>query len=134
RDAFNAGHPEEFEPKICEELFDGLFPDAFAGHVKSAKSVIFVPDDVLFLLPFEMLSPSASRKEFVLLKIPTEYFPSAAVFRLSRAAVHSRPSWQQQFIGIADPITSPADERYVVVATQITAQPSKPALSQHDMS
>jgi tetratricopeptide (TPR) repeat protein len=134
RDAFNAGHPEEFEPKICEELFNTLFPDAFAGHLKSAKSVVFVPDDVLFLLPFEMLSPNASQKEFVLLRTPTEYFPSAAVFRLARAAVHARSPWQEQFIGIADPITSPADERYVVAAAQVTVEPNKAALSHQETS
>lgn len=132
REAFNTGHPEEFDPRICEELFSGLFPDAFAAHVKSARSVIFVPDDVLFLLPFEMLSPSASQKQFVLLKTPTDYFPSAAVLRLARAAVQTRSSWQEQFIGIADPITSPDDERYVVAEIRVAAEPNKSMLSQSD--
>ena len=92
RDAFNGGHPGDFDPKVSEELFKSLFPDQFASHLTAAQSVIFIPDDVLFLLPFEMLSPDASIGKFVLLKTPTEYFPSAAVFRLSRAAVHTRAS------------------------------------------
>jgi CHAT domain-containing protein len=133
RDAFNTGHPEEFDPKICEELFNNLFPEPFAGHLKDARSVVFIPDDILFLLPLEMLSPTASKGQFVLLKTATEYFPSAAVFRLSRAAVRTRPAWQEQFIGIADPITSPSDERYVAAAILVTPKPDKTASIQQDI-
>ena len=134
RDAFNTGHPEKFDPKICEELFDSLFPEPFAGYLNDARSVVFIPDGILFLLPLEMLSPHASKGQFVLLKTATEYFPSAAVFRLSRTAVHARPAWQEQFIGIADPITSPSDERYVAAAILVTPKPDKSASIQQDIS
>jgi CHAT domain-containing protein len=134
RDAFNAGHPEQFDPKICEELFNSLFPDPFGEHLKVAQSVIFIPDDILFLLPLEMLSPHASEGQFVLLKTATEYFPSAAAFRLSRAAVHRRPSWREQFIGIADPITSPKDERYIAASLLATPKPGRPESAQHGAS
>jgi CHAT domain-containing protein len=134
RDAFNTDHPEKFDPKICEELFDSLFPEPFAGYLTNARSVVFIPDGILFLLPLEMLSPHASTGQFVLLKTATEYFPSAAVFRLSRTAVHTRSAWQEQFIGIADPITSPSDERYVAAALLVKPKPDKSASIQQDIS
>jgi CHAT domain-containing protein len=129
---FNSGRPEQFDPKICEELFNSLFPEPFAERLKTAKSVIFIPDDILFLLPFEMLSPNASQGQFVLLKTATEYFPSAAVFKLSRAAIRARQPWQEQFIGIADPITSPADGRYVAATILSESKPTKAPIAQND--
>jgi CHAT domain-containing protein len=132
RDVFNSGRPEQFDPKICEELFNSLFPEPFAERLKTAQSVIFIPDDVLFLLPFEMLSPNASQGQFVLLRTATEYFPSAAVFKLSRAAIRARQPWQEQFIGIADPITSPADGRYVAATILSESKPTKAELGQND--
>ena len=112
RDAFNRGQPTEFDPLLSEQLFNGLFPAPFAQYVTSAKSIIFVPDDILFLLPFEALSPNASKSQYVLLKIPTSYFPSAAALRLSRAIVRTKREWTAQFFGMADPVTSKDDERY----------------------
>jgi len=59
-----------------------------------------------------LLSPRASRSEFVLLHTPTSYFPSAAALRLSRSVAPVKHDWQSQFFGMADPITSADDERY----------------------
>ena len=132
RDGFNTDHPEQFDPRVSEELFNGIFPEPFAEHVENARSVIFIPDNILFLLPLEMLSPHASKQQFVLLKTATEYFPSAAVFRLSRAAVRARLPWQEQFIGIADPITSPDDERYVTATVLSAPKSIKSAVTQND--
>jgi CHAT domain-containing protein len=113
RKAFNRNQPDEFDPQIAEQLFNGLFPVPFAQYVTAAKSIIFVPDDILFLLPFEVLSPNASKSQYVLLETPTSYFPSAAAFRLSRAMLRNKREWRAQFIGIADPVISKDDERYV---------------------
>ena len=112
RQSFNRGQPDEFDPQIAEQLFNGLFPAPFAQYVTNANSIIFVPDDILFLLPFEVLSPTASKSEYVLLKTPTSYFPSAGALRLSRAILRSKREWRAQFIGIADPVISKDDERY----------------------
>jgi CHAT domain-containing protein len=112
RKAFNRNQPHEFDPQISEQLFNGLFPVPFAQYVTTAKSIIFVPDDILFLLPFEILSPNASKSQYVLLKTPTSYFPSAVALRLSRAILRSKREWRAQFIGIADPVISKDDERY----------------------
>jgi CHAT domain-containing protein len=113
RDAFNGGHPEKFDSKITDELLAALFPDSALLIVKSAKAIIFVPDDILFLLPFEMLS---SHGEYLLLGTPTEYFPSSAALRLARTSIHASGDWQESFIGIADPITSSDDPRYQAVS------------------
>jgi CHAT domain-containing protein len=109
RDAFNGGHPEQFNTEITDELLGALFPDSALQTIKVAKLVIFVPDDILFLLPFEMLS---SHGQYPLLGTPTEYFPSAAALRLARTSIHASSGWQESFIGIADPITSSDDPRY----------------------
>jgi CHAT domain-containing protein len=113
RDAFNGGHPEQFDSKITDELLAALFPDSALQSVKAAKAIIFVPDDILFLLPFEMLS---SHGQYLLLGTPTEYFPSSAALRLARTSIHATGDWQELFIGIADPITSSADPRYQAVS------------------
>ncbi len=113
RDAFNGGHPEQFDTKITDDLLNALFPDSALQNVKAAKAIIFVPDDILFLLPFEMLS---SHGRYLLLSTPTEYFPSSAALRLARTSIHASGDWQESFIGIADPITSSDDPRYQAVS------------------
>jgi CHAT domain-containing protein len=118
RDAFNTSHPERFNAVVSEELFNALFPTAAVERVKAAKRIIFIPDNILFLIPFELLSPTASHGDFLFLKTPTEYFPSMASLKLSRAIFRkaNTQEWQKEFIGIADPITSPDDERYPAAA------------------
>jgi tetratricopeptide (TPR) repeat protein len=113
RDAFNGGHPEQFDSRITDELLDSLFPEAALQSIKTAKAIIFVPDDILFLFPFEMLS---SHGQYLLLATPTEYFPSSAALRLARTSIHATGDWQESFIGIADPITSADDPRYQAVS------------------
>jgi tetratricopeptide (TPR) repeat protein len=111
RSAFNRGYPDQFDAKVSEELFNAIFPEPYTQHLTSAQSVIIVPDDILFLLPFELLSPQASRSQFILLKTPTSYFPSAGALRLSRAIVPAKREWPAQFFGLADPITTSDDEQ-----------------------
>jgi CHAT domain-containing protein len=113
RDAFNGGHPEQFDSTVTDELFVTLFPDSVIEHVKDAKSIIFVPDDVFFLLPFEILT---SRGQYLFVSTPTEYFPSSAALRLARTSIHVSNDWQESFIGIADPITSDKDPRYQAIS------------------
>lgn len=112
RDSFNRGDPDEFDPHISEELFKAIFPEPIAASVVAAPSIIFVPDDVLFLLPFEILSPNATTSSFVFLKTATSYFPSAAAFRLARDNEKAVTAWPEQFFGVADPVTSKDDPRY----------------------
>jgi CHAT domain-containing protein len=113
RSASNSGHPERFDPRISEELFSVLFPGHFSEALTGAREVIVIPDDVLFLLPLELLSPTARQGKYVLLSTATDYFPSAAAFMLSRSKVEREQFWRQQFIGIGDPITSSDDQRYI---------------------
>jgi CHAT domain-containing protein/uncharacterized protein HemY len=113
RKALNAGHPEVVDWKISEELFAALFPPTVEKILSDSEEIIFIPDDVLFVLPFELLAPEASKGDFFLLRKPTTYYPSAVSLRLARTASH--PSkWPSTFLGIADPITSPDDERFEV--------------------
>lgn len=111
RKALNSGHPEAINWKISEELFHALFPTGMSSVIAESKSIIFVPDDALFALPFELFSPNASKGEFVFLKTASTYYPSAVSFRLGRTAAHAS-TWQEAFLGLADPITSPEDDRY----------------------
>jgi hypothetical protein len=47
------------------------------------------------------------------LRKPTTYYPSAVSLKLARTASH-QSNWQEAFLGIADPITSPEDDRFEV--------------------
>jgi tetratricopeptide (TPR) repeat protein len=131
RSAFNRGDQRGFNPKLSEELFEALFPEQYTHTLLSAASIIFVPDDILFLLPLEMLSPNASQNRYVLLKTPTSYFPSAAALRLSRTVTPAKREWPAQFLGIADPITTKDDERYLVahIASDLIPAQRVPATS-----
>ena len=120
RIALNSGQLERIENidwHNSEELFNELFPGSLSKTVLESNSIIFVPDDVLSVIPLELLSPDASRENFPLLSVPTTYYPSAASLQLSRAAKHFE-SWQEAFLGIGDPITSDKDERYAVASVQ----------------
>jgi CHAT domain-containing protein len=115
--------------KICEELFAALFPADAAKVIQSSDDLVLIPDDALFVLPFELYSPGASRGEFPLLKRATTYYPSAVSLRLARTA--KLPSnWQESFLGIADPITSARDERFELVKLQNTPEKKASARDQ----
>ena len=116
RAALNSGQPEIIDWKVSEEIFGALFPDKEAAIMGESQKIVFIPDDVLFALPFELYSPHASRGDFVFLGKASTYYPSAVSFRLARTAGH-QSSWQESFLGLADPITSPDDDRYVAMKT-----------------
>src|SRR5262249_14670990 len=86
RKSLNSGHRETINWKLAEDLFQALFPKEIASLLSESQHVIFIPDDVLFALPFELFSPRASKGEFVFLKSPSTYYPSAVAFRLGRTA------------------------------------------------
>ena len=113
RKGLNSGRAGAVDWKVSEELFAALFPDGVAQTISDAKEIIFVPDDALFILPFELFSPDASTGHFVFLTKATTYYPSSVSLRLARTASH-QTSWQEAFLGIADPITSPEDDRFEV--------------------
>lgn len=114
RGGLNSGQTKNIDWQLSEEIFNVLFPGRYAEDLQHSQSITFVPDDVLFLLPFELLSPGASKGNFVLLSAPTRYYPSAAALRLARTVSHTT-NWQEDFLGLADPITSREDERYDLV-------------------
>ncbi len=121
RSQLNSAHPEAVDLKICEDLFAALFPNDAAKIIQDSYDLVLIPDDALFVLPFELYSPEASRGEFPLLKKATTYYPSAVSLRLARNA--KLPSnWQESFLGVADPITSARDERFELVKLQNTPE------------
>ena len=78
RAALNNAQPEQIDWHNSEELFNELFPDSSSKTLLQSKRIVFIPDDILSVLPFELLSPEASKAHFPLLSIPTTYYPSAA--------------------------------------------------------
>ena len=70
RAELNSAHPEAIDLKICEQLFASLFPDDAGKILEDSSEIILIPDDALFVLPFEMYSPQASKGNFPLLKYP----------------------------------------------------------------
>jgi CHAT domain-containing protein/tetratricopeptide (TPR) repeat protein len=127
RNGLNSGRPGGVDWKISEEIFAELFPAEVATVIRGSQEVIFVPDDVLFVLPFELFSPGASIGNFVFLRKAATYYPSAVSFRLARTAGH-QANWREAFLGIADPITSPEDDRFKVVG--VLKSPEQPSLAQ----
>jgi len=120
RGQMNAGNPDFVSLPIFEVLFKTLFPGKAENVVAAAQELVVIPDDALFLLPFELYSPKASALDFVLIQKPITYYPSAVAFQFARAA--SRLSgWQEALLGLADPITSPEDERYAVTQVMPSA-------------
>ncbi len=113
RKGLNSGRAGTVDWGISEELFAELFPGDVAKTLSDSQELIIVPDDVLFILPFELFSPNASKGNFVFLKKAATYYPSAVSLRLTRTASH-QTGWQEAFLGIADPITSPEDDRFEV--------------------
>ena len=72
-----------------DPLQEELMREIGAKHALSGCQAICVGrrvdnDDVLFLLPFEILSPAAAQSNFALLKTPITYAPSAAALRITR--------------------------------------------------
>ena len=131
--ALNSGQPyqiAQIDWHNSEELFNELFPGSLSKTLLESKSIVFVPDDVLSVLPLELLSPDASKEHFPLLSIPTTYYPSAAALQLARTARHVE-SWQEAFLGIGDPITSPEDVRYALagVLSAKRGEPSESAVN-----
>jgi len=133
RKPLNSGHPEAINWKISEELFHALFPTGISSLIAESHDIIFIPDDALFALPFELFSPNASKGEFVFLKAASTYYPSAVSFRLARTAAHTS-TWQKAFLGLADPITSPEDDRYQAAkaATGIAVDSTVPSRQSAD--
>jgi len=126
RAELNSAHPEAVDLKLCEQLFAALFPDDTGTILENSNELVLIPDDALFVLPFEMYSPQASKGNFPLLKIPTTYYPSAVSLRLARTA-RLRSKWQESFLGLADPITSPSDPRFELVKLQLSPDKTAPA-------
>ena len=133
RTALNKAQPEKIDWHDSEELFNELFPGLSSKTLLQSKHIVFVPDDVLSVLPFELLSPEASKGHFPFLSIPTTYYPSAAALRLARTA-KGVATWQAAFLGIGDPITSPEDERYELagVLSAKRGKVSEPTVSAAD--
>jgi tetratricopeptide (TPR) repeat protein len=121
RRQLNSARPDAVDLHVCEEMFAALFPGDAAKIIEDSPELLLIPDDALFVLPFELYSPDASRGKFPFLEKPTTYYPSAVSLRLARTARLS-PQWQQSFLGIADPITSAQDERYPLVKLQSTQE------------
>lgn len=134
RTALNSANPEAVDWRDAEDIFHALFPDASPQVLFQSKHIVFVPDDVLSVLPFELLSPDAAKGNFPLLSIPTSYYPSVATLELARAA-SSSTNWPESFLGIGDPITSPEDDRYqVALALARGAAPNELASSTNSAS
>jgi CHAT domain-containing protein/tetratricopeptide (TPR) repeat protein len=132
RKGLNSGRPGAVDWNIAEALFAELFPGDVAKMVSDSQEIIFIPDDVLFILPFELYSPDASKGNFVFLRKATTYYPSAVSLRLARTARH-QSNWQESFLGIADPITpSPDDERFVI-ARALIAPETNSSNQAHDL-
>jgi CHAT domain-containing protein len=100
-----------FNGAAIQELTNSLFPTSVYELLQKAKSIIYVPDDALALIPLEVLSPTANAEVYPLAGIPTTYYPSAEAMEISRNA-QVGGDWETELLGIGDPITSQKDPRW----------------------
>jgi CHAT domain-containing protein len=124
RHAFNAPWPLAYDPRVSEELFQALFPRSYGTELLRSKTIIFIPDDVLFLIPFELLSPQATTEQFEFLEVPSSYYPSALSLQMARAANHTS-DWKKDFLGVGDPITSREDPRFNGIVPALVSSESE---------
>lgn len=125
RDAFNAAGPDAYDPGVSEELFQALFPGVYGMELFRSQTIIFIPDDVLFLIPFELLSPHATNGVFELLQVPTKYYPSISSIQIARDAIPAS-NWKKTFLGVGDPITSPEDARFDLLQALVSGEKAGP--------
>ncbi|MBZ5646000.1 MAG: CHAT domain-containing protein [Acidobacteriia bacterium] len=103
RDDLNNGRLDETDTAALEDLYVALFPKPV---LLDTKSLVIVPDGVLFLLPIELLSPRASSSAYPLASIPTRYYPSLSSLVLARSASSHQHQWSRMLFAIGDPVTS----------------------------
>lgn len=106
RNVFNRATPDALDATVLEEIFRALFPADYASALLAARNVVVVPDDCLFLLPVELLSPSASKHVYPLAGKPIRYFPSVAAFTLART-LPTHNEWTRALFAIGDPLMDP---------------------------
>lgn len=97
------GSSSQNEAKLIEELTAALFPGDSLRELQTAKTLVFVPDQALFLFPFELLSSKASSNNFPLIGIPSIYFPSISALVMSRNTEREK-KWDAELFAVADPI------------------------------
>jgi tetratricopeptide (TPR) repeat protein len=122
RDVFNSGKPEAYDPTMAKELFDALFPEPYAHRLLTARRILWVPDDILWLIPLELLSPQSQNGQYSLLAIPTEYFPSASSVVVARTAGHLERA-KEGLWGVGDPVTKSDSEAYDVAEVLFRVDP-----------
>jgi CHAT domain-containing protein len=110
RDSFNRAEPGDDDQKALSEVFEALFPDSQSqSRLTRSKSLIVIPDDVLFLVPLEMFSLSSKPGEFPLMDKPIRYFPSLSSYVISRNVPRTQ-SWQTELLAVGNPqLAAPTD-------------------------
>ncbi|MBI3797188.1 MAG: CHAT domain-containing protein, partial [Deltaproteobacteria bacterium] len=114
-----------FDPQIGKALYDLLFTD-FAPLLKDGDQLIVVPDEILGILPFEVLVmelptkvESASGKygpypqgvKYLGEVYPISYYQSATALVLARTLKGNRTEKNEKLLVVADPVFDVADAR-----------------------
>lgn len=106
KSVYDQARPDLLREGTVQQIAKLVLPSAVTDSLRSAKHVIYVPDDCLFLVPLEMLLTDNGRPP----TLAVSYFPSVRDFVTSKLSTNSR-SWSKTFIAFADPITSDSDAR-----------------------
>ena len=97
-----------FNPEPARLLFELLLKDAL-HDVAEGTPLVFVPDDALQQLPFEVLvtnSSTSSGIQYLAAKYPISYYPSAGTLMVQRSVSGVR-DWAFPLLAVADPVPLP---------------------------
>lgn len=120
--AFDQGRPDLLKSETLHEISSLIMPAEISAKVSSAKRLVYIPDDCLFLIPLEMLLWDGNKVP----EMAVSYYPSVGDFVSWRGTAPNERTWAKAFVGFADPITADDDPRLLSLK-QVSAAPSDPA-------
>lgn len=120
--AFDQGRPDLLKRETLQQISSLVMSAEVSAKVASAKRLIYIPDDCLFLIPLEMLLWNGDKVP----EVAISYYPSVRDFVSWRGTAPNQRTWAKAFVGFADPITADDDPRLLSLK-QVSGAPSDPA-------
>lgn len=106
-DSVSRGPSTPFDPAAAKALHDLLLRDTLA-ELPAGVSLILVPDEILLLLPFELLVTDMQGPAITYVgeSYPLRYYPSSGALVLARTAPRETTEWAFPLFAVGDPIST----------------------------
>lgn len=119
--AFDQGRPDLLKSETLHQISSLIVPAEISARLASAKRLIYIPDDCLFLIPLEILLWDGDKVP----EVAVSYYPSVRDFVSWRGTGPNQRTWAKAFVGFADPITADDDPRLLSLK-QANGTPNDP--------